>query len=137
MTAIFDTEPVRCSPLRAIHIRFQHKFYRAAIKRLQELAVQAFAMKALQRTNNFDQFSTRFAIVLLGNVLGSSGSVVPPFCKQIAARGPITLTHPEIIRYFMAIQEAAQLVLRVLCSPNAEKCVCSIWESQLELSRRR
>lgn len=74
-----------------------------ASKRLAELVVQASALES-----SF----TKFSMVRFGNVLGSSGSVVPLFRRQIAAGGPITLTHPEIIRYFMTIYEAAQLVLQ-------------------------
>jgi FlaA1/EpsC-like NDP-sugar epimerase len=75
-----------------------------ASKRVAELLLQAQAQEG--------HGPTRFAMVRFGNVLGSSGSVVPLFRKQIAAGGPITLTHPEIIRFFMTIPEAAQLVLQ-------------------------
>lgn len=74
-----------------------------ASKRLAELVLQAIAS-----TNPV----TKFSMVRFGNVLGSSGSVVPKFREQIRGGGPITLTHPEITRYFMTISEASQLVIQ-------------------------
>jgi FlaA1/EpsC-like NDP-sugar epimerase len=75
-----------------------------ASKRAAELVFQAAALRGGTRT--------RFSMVRFGNVLGSSGSVVPLFKQQIQMGGPITITHPDIIRYFMLIPEAAQLVIQ-------------------------
>ena len=82
-----------------------------ASKRLSELVVQAFAEEE-KLSSKSSEARTIFTMVRFGNVLGSSGSVVPLFQKQIKNGGPITLTHPEIIRYFMTIPEAAQLVIQ-------------------------
>ena len=76
-----------------------------ASKRLAELVCQGFS---IQQQNPI----TRISMVRFGNVLGSSGSVVPLFTKQIANGGPLTVTHPEVTRYFMTIPEAANLVIQ-------------------------
>lgn len=73
-----------------------------ATKRLCEMIVQTYSKRS----------NTKFAIVRFGNVLGSHGSVIPRFKMQIAEGGPVTVTHPEITRFFMTIPEAAQLVLQ-------------------------
>jgi FlaA1/EpsC-like NDP-sugar epimerase len=74
-----------------------------ASKRIAELIFQAAAIRST---------GTKFCMVRFGNVLGSSGSVVPLFKSQIERGGPITITHPDVVRYFMSISEAAQLVMQ-------------------------
>ncbi|WP_288235964.1 nucleoside-diphosphate sugar epimerase/dehydratase, partial [uncultured Prochlorococcus sp.] len=79
-----------------------------ASKRLAELIINSYSQKTISNK----KYKTKFSMVRFGNVLGSSGSVVPQFRRQINSGGPITLTHKNVVRYFMTIQEAANLVLQ-------------------------
>jgi FlaA1/EpsC-like NDP-sugar epimerase len=83
-----------------------------ATKRLAEICVQSLYDNQNQKS--------KFAIVRFGNVLESSGSVIPKFKQQIKEGGPVTLTHPDVTRYFMTIIEASQLVIQA--GAMAEKC---------------
>jgi FlaA1/EpsC-like NDP-sugar epimerase len=90
-----------------------------ASKRLAEITCQALQPRT----------ETQFVIVRFGNVLGTAGSVIPRFREQIARGGPVTVTHPEITRYFMSVEEAAQLVLQAgLMGANGEIFVLDMGE---------
>lgn len=87
-----------------------------ATKRFAEMILQGLAKEDVTIQNK--KLFTRYCMVRFGNVLGSSGSVVPLFREQILNGGPVTVTHPDIIRYFMTIPEAAQLVIQASSMSN-------------------
>ena len=89
-----------------------------ATKRLAELITQSYTHNLINKKQHHNQLPL-FSIVRFGNVLGSSGSVVPLFIKQIAEGGPITLTHEDVIRYFMTIEEASLLVIQASVLSNS------------------
>ena len=97
-----------------------------ASKRLGEQIVQGYSDLA---KNNL---KVKFSLVRFGNVIGSSGSVIPLFKKQIERGGPITITHKDVIRYFMTIKEAVHLVLHSSALSNGVKYFYWIWVNLLK-----
>ena len=91
-----------------------------ASKRVAEIVVQDLSR----------QYKTRYTSVRFGNVLGSAGSVVPIFREQIRRGEPITVTHPDMTRYFMTIPEASRLVLQAGCMAKAVRYSFLIWANR-------
>lgn len=105
-------------------------------KRLAEMVLQALSLESepvLYNDNTNVQCvnNTRFKVVRFGNVLGSSGSVIPRFYQQILKGGPVTVTHPNITRYFMTIPEAAQFVIQASSMGRGVMFSCLTWARQL------
>ena len=106
-----------------------------ATKRLAESFCQALDLHEARRGR---APGTRFLTVRFGNVLGSTGSVVPLFTRQLAAGGPLTVTHPEVSRFFMTVREAVELVLEASATVpeaarapmRAARSSCSTWASR-------
>lgn len=94
-----------------------------ASKRMAEIIIEALQARG----------KTQFTAVRFGNVLGSNGSVVPLFERQIRAGGPVTLTHPDIIRYFMTIRRRPAWCCRPRPSPRAGNCLCWIWANRIKI----
>ncbi len=111
-----------------------------ATKRFSEQIVKSFAVREdLKKLSDSKLKKKKFTMVRFGNVLNSSGSVVPLFKKQISEGGPITLTHPEVIRYFMTIAEASQLVIQAsFLSEGGEVFILDMGQPMLisELARK-
>lgn len=93
-------------------------------KRLAEIYVQSLGLAIEQGTI---EGATKFVTTRFGNVLGSNGSVIPRFREQIAKGGPVTVTHPDITRFFMTIPEACQLVMEAATISTGNQICVSIW----------